>query len=135
MHYSYLFRKSIVLMVVMAMINLSIATGPVYASMIQTSDVIQQESKSLQKKQLIEILEREKVQDQLNSWGVDPATARSRINALTDQEIMKISEHIQDVPAGGSAVGAIVGAGLVVFFVLLITDILGVTDVYSFVNR
>ncbi len=39
------------------------------------------------------------------------------------------------LPAGGSAVGAIVGAGLVIFIVLLITDILGYTNVFTFVRR
>ena len=33
-----------------------------------------------------------------------------------------------------SAVGAIVGAALIVFLVLLFTDIVGATDVFDFVN-
>jgi hypothetical protein len=38
------------------------------------------------------------------------------------------------LPAGGSAVGAIVGAAVLIFVILLITDILGFTNVFSFVN-
>jgi len=38
------------------------------------------------------------------------------------------------LPAGGDALGVIVGAGLLIFIILLITDILGLTDVFSFVK-
>ena len=36
------------------------------------------------------------------------------------------------MPAGEGAVGAIIGAALIVFLVLLFTDIIGETDVYNF---
>ena len=36
---------------------------------------------------------------------------------------------------GGSALGVIVGALLIVFIVLLITDILGYTDIFPFVKK
>ena len=56
--------------------------------------------------------------------------------ALGDKkEIAQILQKMDELPAGGGAVGAVVGAGLIIFFVLLITDIVGATDVYSFVNN
>ena len=36
---------------------------------------------------------------------------------------------------GEGAVGVIVGAALIIFLVLLITDLLGLTDVYPFVKK
>jgi len=41
---------------------------------------------------------------------------------------------VEHLPAGGNAIGVIVGAAVLVFIVLLITDILGYTDVFPFVN-
>jgi hypothetical protein len=39
------------------------------------------------------------------------------------------------MPAGGDGVGAVVGAVVFIFVVLLITDLLGLTHVFSFINR
>jgi hypothetical protein len=38
----------------------------------------------------------------------------------------------KSLPAGGGALGTIVGAALIIFIVLLLTDIFGFTDVFSF---
>ena len=61
--------------------------------------------------------------------------ARSRAASLSDAEILRIADRIPEMPAGGSALGVIVGASLVVFLVLLVTDIMGYTDVFPFVTR
>jgi hypothetical protein len=55
--------------------------------------------------------------------------ARERAAALTDAEAAQIVSNIDDLPAGG--VG-IIGAILIVFLVLLLTDILGYTKVFPF---
>ncbi|APR04533.1 PA2779 family protein [Thauera chlorobenzoica] len=72
-------------------------------------------------------LERDDVRTELERQGVDPALARERIAALTDDEAARLAEQIDSAPAGG-----IIGAILLVFFVLLLTDILGLTKVFPF---
>jgi len=67
--------------------------------------------------------------------GVDPLEAQQRVNSLTNEEIAQISHSIDQLPAGGDAVGAIVGAAVLIFVVLLITDIIGLTHVFPFVNH
>jgi hypothetical protein len=42
---------------------------------------------------------------------------------------------MDELPSGGNGVGALVGAALIVFLVLLITDILGYTDIFPFVKK
>ena len=59
--------------------------------------------------------------------GVDPELAIERVAALTDEEAGQLAEKINSAPAGG-----IIGALLLVFFVLLVTDILGLTKVFPF---
>ena len=39
------------------------------------------------------------------------------------------------MPAGQGAIGVIIGAALIIFLVLLITDIVGITDVFPFVKK
>lgn len=80
-------------------------------------------------------LYREDVTEALKSQGIPVNEAMARIDALTDAEVIALADRIDQLPAGGSALGVIVGASLVVFIVLLVTDILGYTDVFPFVNR
>ncbi|MFW6055043.1 MAG: PA2779 family protein [Thermodesulfobacteriota bacterium] len=128
-------RKPVAMLMILAFVNLILCLGPASAAMINTSDMLHKESGQLDKQRLLTLLERQEVQQKLKAWGVDSETAKSRINALTDRELSRVSQQMGALPAGGSAVGTIIGAGLVIFIVLLITDILGYTDVFTFVRR
>lgn len=81
------------------------------------------------------LLARDEVTRELRELGIDPAQARDRVEALSDAELAVIAGRLDRLPAGGSAVGAIVTALLIVFIILLITDIVGVTDVFPFVKK
>ncbi len=72
-------------------------------------------------------LARDDVRAEMLRQGVDPTLAHERIAALTDDEAARLADQIDSAPAGG-----IIGAILLVFFVLLITDILGLTKVFPF---
>ena len=84
---------------------------------------------ALDHQRLAGLLERADVQEQLRAYGVDPAEARARAAALTDAEAAQLVSNIDELPAGGIG---IIGAILVVFLVLLLTDILGLTKVFPF---
>lgn len=73
-------------------------------------------------------LARTDIQDRLRDFGVDPLQARERVAALTDEEAARLAGSLENAPAGGGIVGAIV----FVFVLLLVTDILGLTKVYPF---
>jgi len=79
-------------------------------------------------------LDRSEVQKHLVAWGVNPDEAKARVDCLSDQEIERISARIDQLPSGGGALGTVVEAALIIFIVLLITDILGFTDVFAFVK-
>ena len=81
------------------------------------------------------IVAREDVQTALIAQGINPLEARARIDSLSDAEAIDLADQIEQQPAGGNAVGIIVGALLIVFLVLLITDILGYTDIFPFVKK
>ena len=68
------------------------------------------------------------------AWGINPEEAKARVDSLTDEEIEEIASRMDQLPAGGGALGVIAGAALIIFIVLLLTDILGFTDVFTFVK-
>jgi hypothetical protein len=84
---------------------------------------------ALERQRLAGLLERAEVQQQLRAYGVEPAQARARVAALTDAEAAQLVSNIEELPAGGIGV---VGAIVLVFLVLLVTDILGYTKVFPF---
>jgi protein-tyrosine-phosphatase len=67
----------------------------------------------------------------LKSRGVDPDAARARAAALSDAEAADLAARIDESPAGG--INALAAVALV-FVVLVITDILGFTKIFSFTS-
>jgi len=128
-------RKAIAIMVIVTFSTLSIISAPVHATMINTVEIFKQNQNDLSSKSINTFLDRSEVQQYLVAWGVSPEEAKARIDSLSDQEIENIASRMDQLPAGGDAIGTIVGAALVVFIVLLITDILGLTDVFPFVKK
>jgi hypothetical protein len=82
--------------------------------------------------QLLGVLERAEVQSQLQAQGVSLAQAKARVAALSDAEAAQLMAQIESLPAGGDVGGALISAVLIVFLVLLLTDILGLTKVFPF---
>lgn len=73
-------------------------------------------------------LTREDVRDELVKRGVDPQQVEQRVAALSDEEASAMADQIENAPAGSGIIGAIV----LIFLVLLVTDILGFTKVFPF---
>jgi hypothetical protein len=72
-------------------------------------------------------LAHDRVARQLEAFGVDPDDARLRVASLTDAELARLDGQVGSLEAGGSAVG-IIGA---VFLVLIILELVGVTNVFT----
>jgi len=124
-------RKPIAGLVILAISAFSISWAPAHAAMVNTDEILKQ---NLDRERINMLLDRSEVRKQLEAWGVKSEEAKAWIDSLTDQEIAEIVARIDQMPAGGSALGTLVGAALLVFFVLLITDILGYTDIFPFVK-
>lgn len=103
------------------------------AGMIAPSSYGQtQNGASEQRQQLQEFLARGDIRTQMVEMGVDPAEAQARVDRLSDQEVVTASKHMQQLPAGGDS---FIGAIVFIFLVLLLTDILGFTNVFPFVKK
>ncbi len=128
------FRRLTAATLAVAMLTVSIPVVPVHAAMVGTDQIIRQMDGSARDR-VTAFLAREDVERQLKALGVDPAEATARVEALSDDEISVIAGRIDSLPAGQGAVGAILGAAVLVFLVLLITDLLGLTHVFGFTRK
>ncbi len=81
---------------------------------------------------ILETLKRPELQAKMEEMGVSRADAEKRVAALSDREVSLLAEKIQSAPAGGSDALTV---ALIVFIVLLVTDILGFTNIFPFVKH
>lgn len=127
-------RKTVAGLVILTL-AVTITWAPAYAAMVSTGEILNQGQRNLDRERVSMLLERSEVRNYLEAWGVDSKEAQARVDSLTDEEIAQITAQIDQMPAGGDGLGILVGAALLMFLVLLITDILGYTDVFSFVEK
>lgn len=79
-------------------------------------------------------LDRADVITKLQQQGVTIGEAKARVGALTDDEAYRIAGRLDQLPAGGDGIGNILDFIFTIFIVLLITDIFGLTKVFSFTH-
>lgn len=103
---------------------------PAWSGIASTEQMLYEQFHALDRNALVSMLDRLEVRQQLIEHGVDPAYAKQRIAALDDQQIQELKAGIDQLPAGGSVVGLLVA----VLLVLVILDIVGVTNIFSFIN-
>jgi hypothetical protein len=130
----WILLRPISILVIATVVFFSSTSAFVQAAMIGTGESLARQAAQMDRQKLQHLLERSDVRNQLAAWGVQPEEAQAVIDNLTDAEIRTMAGNMESLPAGGNAVGVIVGAALVVFLVLLITDILGYTNVFPFVK-
>jgi hypothetical protein len=121
----------------MAAVTLLIAVPyqPLLAAMVPTDATIYDNKAEEARDYLKSLISRNDIRESLLSKGIDPDEAKIRVQSLSDSEAIAVADQIEQLPAGGGAIGVIIGAALIVFLVLLVTDILGYTDVFPFVNK
>ena len=106
----------------------------VLAALIPTDEVAQSQTGRNARNSINVLIDRVDVQKALISRGLDPQEARNRVAALSDAEAVKLADMLEELPAGGGAIGVLVALILIVFLVLLITDLTGLTDVFPWVK-
>jgi hypothetical protein len=113
-------------MLIMSLVGVT-TPMPAFAAMIGTERVIATEQNREHIDRVAAFLARDDVAQELQKYGVEPADAQARVEAMTPQELTQLSAEIDQLPAGSGAL-AIVG---VVFVVLLILELVGVTNIFS----
>jgi hypothetical protein len=98
---------------------------PASAGIIATDQI----ATSAERDRVKSFLDRSEVRQRMQALGVSPQAARDRVDALSDEEVAGLATRIDQLPAGGSDVLIV---ALIVFLVLLLTDILGYTKIFPF---
>ena len=94
-----------------AQIDSNLGGGPVF-----DQDIIKQE--------------RQWISEQLQIHGVSDAEVGMRVASLSDNQVHRIRQNFDDMPAGAGAAGT----ALIVFLVLVGTDLAGLTDIFPFIR-
>ena len=98
-----------------------------YAGVIETGYLVDQESRAASLARLDVMLASDNVARQLEAFGVDKALVAERIQSLSHTELLMLEAEMDQQIAGGDAL-ALIGA---VFLVLLVLELVGVTDIFK----
>ena len=78
-----------------------------HAGMIGTEQFVSSAS-SADRTTVLNVLSRTEVASQLQSLGINPAQARDRVQAMSDQEISALADRLGSLPAGASSSGGVI---------------------------
>ena len=105
------------------MLMVSIPCQSVIAALIDTETVLDSIRGREARDQLKQLLAREDVQAALIAHGIDPMEAQIRIDALSDDEVIRIADGIDQLPAGGNTlllIGGIILAVTIIWYVIIL---------------
>jgi hypothetical protein len=122
-----MFKKIVAILLSGALVWGGLA-AQVSAAMIETGDVLSIDARQDRITTVQAQLARDDVQRAMMELGVDPQEARHRVASLSDQELLLLEEELESLPAGGDGFFALLG---VVFVVLLILELVGVTNIFT----
>ena len=118
-------------LVAFGLLALSLHLPAANAALVGTEAVVSAAQAQQSRERVLSTLNRSDVKAQLMARGVDPAQVQARLDSLTDEELQTLAAKMDQLPAGGDALGLLV----FLFIVLLITDILGFTNIFPFVKH
>jgi hypothetical protein len=123
--------KSIVSGLVTAGLLAACLSHPARAALLPTDAMLGDAVPATERERVTRQANRQQLHARLVALGVDSGTVHARVAGLTDDEAATLASRLDQLPAGGDTIETI----LIIFLVLLFTDILGLTDVFTFVNK
>jgi hypothetical protein len=127
--------RAIALTMAGVMIVVTLMVGRAEAGLITTEQVLATRNVSDERSRIASFIMRSDVSQQMQALGVDPSEAEARVAALSDDEVRQIAGQLDQLPAGQGVFETAIVAALFAFVILLVTDILGYTDIFPFVKR
>lgn len=121
------FRRSCVALLSASLVSLGLQT-PAAAAIVGTADAIAVTQQQNDLALVRDALARADVREQMVALGVDPAEVEGRLGALTGTELATLADNIEQAPAGGESILAVIG---IVFVVLLILELTGTIDIFK----
>ena len=128
------FTRSVALAMALVMLATSLPINMARAAMVTTDQVVEQSALAAERARVLTFMAREDVREQLRALGIEPDEALERTASLSDAEIQEIAGHLDQLPAGEGALGIVLAVLLIIVLVLVITDLLGVTNAFTFIK-
>lgn len=115
-------KKSAPISIIMIIFVLNLITPiqPAFAALIGTDTYLEKEQIDNAREKVNVFLSKQKATQMMIQQGVNPDEVRNRMANLSDQEIMKISKQIDNLPAGGDGVSLVISVLIIVLLVLVI---------------
>ena len=124
---------SVLMTLFLLLLNMPVQS--VFAAMVETeAPWINQDPQNV-RENVRAFLDRKEVQSLLAAGGIEPAEAKDRIDSLSNAEVLQIADQIDRLPAGGSFGATLAYLAVIALLVLLITELLGYTDIIGFFKR
>ena len=127
--------RAIAVCMAIVMLMTSLPFNFAQAAMVTTDQVVAQSEVAGERARVMRFMAREDVRQQLQALGIDPDEAARRTESLSDDEIQQIAQQMDELPAGQGVIGVLLFVVIVLFLVLLITDLVGATDVFPFIKK
>ncbi|MFT5887360.1 MAG: hypothetical protein ACI9BO_000166 [Zhongshania sp.] len=124
-------KKTTALLMSSLMVWTGLLASTASASVISTERMVSEYSISDNRAELKAALDRDDVRDRLMDLGVSADDVSARIDALTPTELAMLQERMDQMPAGSGGAVSLLALIVLIFF---ITDVLGITDIFPFVN-
>ncbi len=120
-------RKGQPVFIFMVLVAVSIALPFHYAlaALVPTDSVAGAAGGADARGRVMQHLAREDVRAELTAQGLDPEEAQARIASLTDAEIQQIAGQLDQLPAGGDGLWAVVAVLVIVLLVIVILKVAG----------
>ena len=121
--------KSLAAMLVLAQLGVVAEVPLAQASMVATGEVLQAQQQQVDREQLLKMLDDQGVQKKLQSMGVERSKVEQRIKSLSNEELAQFNQQLDQAPAGG-----IIGIILLFLVIFVITVMLCITHIFTFVR-
>ena len=90
-------------------ISIAALPFPGYAGGLVSADaVVSAEQSKAARDRVLNLLTRTDVQQQLQTFGLASDSARDRVNAMSDSEVLELAGRIDSLPAGADSAGVVV---------------------------
>lgn len=121
--------RSLAAVLVFAQLGVVAEVPLAQAAMVGTGEVLQAQQQQVDREQLLKMLDDQGVQKKLQSLGVERSQVEQRIKSLSNEELAQFNQQLDEAPAGG-----IIGIILLFLLIFVITDMLCITHIFTFVR-
>jgi hypothetical protein len=108
-----------ILMIVLTLL-LSVPYQAAFAALVGTDTMLDMSRGKEARETIKQFMARKDVRSAIVSQGVEPLEADVRLNSLSDVEVIQLANQIDQLPAGGDAIGLVITVLVIVILVLVI---------------